>query len=245
MKVEGEWFSQWFNTPYYHILYQDRDHSEAASFIETLKSYLKIAEKSKILDLGCGRGRHAFYLNQLGFDVTGIDIADENIEFAKRFENETLHFYKHDMRKPLRSNYFDYIFNLFSSFGYFKSEKEHLDAIKYAAIALKKGGILVLDFFNAEKIRNELIENEQKKIGGIEFNISRRIENGSIVKTIIFEEKGHNYHYSESVRLFKKEDFEKFFEIVGLKLIDFKGDYSLKSFDIHSSPRLILFAEKL
>lgn len=245
MNVEVEWFSNWFNTPYYHILYQERDHSEAASFIENLKSFLKIPPKSRILDLACGRGRHAFYLNNLGFDVTGLDIADENIAFAKRLENESLHFYKHDMRKPFRSNYFNYVFNLFSSFGYFKTEKEHIDTIKYAAISLKKGGIMAIDFFNSHKVRNDYVKEELKTVEGIDFHIRRSIENDSIIKTISFSEKGHNYCYNESVKLFTKEDFDAFFSKAGLKTIAVKGDYALKDYKQASSPRLILFAEKI
>jgi SAM-dependent methyltransferase len=240
-----EWFSKWFNTPYYHILYQDRDQSEAAKVIEQLKNKLNMQPKAKVLDLGCGRGRHSLYMFFLGYDVTGIDIAEQNIEYAKKFEDDLLHFYKHDMRKPFRSNYYDYVFNLFSSFGYFNTEKEHFDSIKYAALALKKDGILVIDFLNSEKIRKNYIKSETKMIDGIDFSINRFLDDKRITKTITFTQEGKTYDYSESVRLYTLEDFKNFFEKAGLKLLEVKGDYNMKNFKSETSPRLIMFAQKI
>ncbi len=69
-KDTANWFASWFDTPYYHILYKDRDHAEAQHFMDNLTHYLNLPEDAKILDLACGKGRHSLYVNQLGYDVT-------------------------------------------------------------------------------------------------------------------------------------------------------------------------------
>ena len=68
------WYSSWFDTPFYHILYKDRDDKEAQSFMDALTYYLNISQNSTILDLACGKGRHSLYLNSIGYDVTGLDL---------------------------------------------------------------------------------------------------------------------------------------------------------------------------
>ena len=78
-----QWYASWFDTPYYHILYKDRDHSEAQVFMDNLTNYLNIPEGGKILDLACGKGRHSVYLNSLGYNVTGIDLSEKSIDYAK------------------------------------------------------------------------------------------------------------------------------------------------------------------
>ncbi len=88
-----EWFSEWFNSPYYHILYKNRDGNEARFFIDNLIGFLEISSRNRVLDLACGRGRHSVYLNSKGFRVVGIDIAPGNIAYARQFENDRLHFY--------------------------------------------------------------------------------------------------------------------------------------------------------
>jgi 2-polyprenyl-3-methyl-5-hydroxy-6-metoxy-1,4-benzoquinol methylase len=67
------WFSSWFDTPYYHILYKERNYREAQVFMDNITHYLNLPEKAKVLDLAC-KGRHSIYLNQLGFDVLGADL---------------------------------------------------------------------------------------------------------------------------------------------------------------------------
>ncbi|MGK0407390.1 MAG: hypothetical protein ACJAZH_001209, partial [Roseivirga sp.] len=59
--TEENWFKKWFNTPYYHILYKNRDDTEAKLFISKLLKEFKPNKDSHFLDLACGRGRHAVY----------------------------------------------------------------------------------------------------------------------------------------------------------------------------------------
>ncbi|HNU60379.1 MAG TPA: SAM-dependent methyltransferase, partial [Aquaticitalea sp.] len=68
-KDTTQWYASWFDTPYYHILYQDRDHADAQHFMDVLTNYLNLPQGGKILDLACGKGRHSVYLNSLGYDV--------------------------------------------------------------------------------------------------------------------------------------------------------------------------------
>ena len=100
-KETDQWYTSWFDTPFYHILYKDRDTEEASFFMKKLTSFLELSKNETILDLACGKGRHAKYLNKMGFDVTGVDLSTSSIEYAKQFENENLHFEVHDMCLPL------------------------------------------------------------------------------------------------------------------------------------------------
>ena len=59
-----EWFKDWFDSPYYHILYKDRNFDEAEQFINNLLTFLKPETNSRFLDLGCGKGRHSVFLNK-------------------------------------------------------------------------------------------------------------------------------------------------------------------------------------
>ena len=52
-------YNKWFDSPYYHILYENRDHKEAKNFIKKILKYLKLDRGSKILDAACGKGRHS------------------------------------------------------------------------------------------------------------------------------------------------------------------------------------------
>ena len=67
------WYSSWFDTPYYHILYKDRNYREAQIFMDNLTHYLNLPEKAKVLDLACGKGRHAIYLNQQHQNPIGLN----------------------------------------------------------------------------------------------------------------------------------------------------------------------------
>ncbi len=141
-----EWFETWFDSPYYHVLYQHRDEAEAEHFMDKLLLAMHLSPGARALDVACGKGRHAVYLAEKGMEVTGIDLSWKNIGHAVHYERPNLSFFLHDMRNPFYINYFDVVFNLFTSFGYFETEKENLKAIHSMSMAMKKGGKLVIEF---------------------------------------------------------------------------------------------------
>lgn len=239
-----EWFSEWFDSPYYHILYKNRDEEEAKFFISNLIDYLQIQSEEKILDIACGRGRHAIFLNQKGFDVVGADLSENNIAFAKQFENEQLKFYVNDMRKLLFPQEFDYVLNLFTSFGYFEDDSEDLQVIQAIADSLKPNGKLVIDFLNPSFVQKGLISEEKKVLDNIPFWISKKLEGGFIKKGIQFEVEGKLYQFEEKVKLIELEKFKDYFSQTNLKILDTFGDYNLQPYHSENSERLILIAQK-
>ncbi|MCS6930440.1 MAG: class I SAM-dependent methyltransferase [Saprospiraceae bacterium] len=239
-----EWFVAWFDSPYYHTLYQCRDEREARFFIDQLLKILALPEGARVLDLACGRGRHARYLAEKGFDVTGLDISENSIAYARQFEHDRLTFYQHDMRQPFRVNYFDAVLNLFTSFGYFDTDLEHERVLRNVYGSLKPGGLFLLDFFNAQWVRQHLVRQEEKKINGLVFRIHRSIRAGRVYKRVEFCADGRAYFFRERVRLFELADFQHMFECVGLRLLHTYGGYDLRPFEADTSERLILVAQK-
>jgi SAM-dependent methyltransferase len=237
-----DWFTSWFDTPYYHTLYKHRDDNDAQLFMQNITNYLKLPADAHIADLPCGKGRHSIYLNSLGYRVTGGDLSKNSIEHAKQFENEKLHFEVWDMRKTLENKY-DAVFNLFTSFGYFDNDEEDLKVLKGMKSGLKKSGVLVLDFLNVQKTKKNLVEKEIKEIDGITFHIKREIKDGFILKHISFfaDEKKHSY--TEKVKFLDLEKMKHYFDSAGLTIINTFGDYNLNEFDEEQSSRLILIAE--
>lgn len=239
-----QWYDEWFDSKYYHILYQNRDFNEAALFIENLLSYLKPLPAARFLDLACGKGRHAIQVNKHGYDTQGCDYSTQSIQYASQFETPSLHFYEQDMRLPIPHQY-DYILNLFTSFGYFDTHEEHLRTVQNIYNALDTNGIFVLDFLNANFVITNLIPKETKIFQDIKFDITRRSENGYIFKDIDFNDENNVPHsYTEKVRAFAPSELELLFKEVGFTIQETFGNYDLMPFDSENSERYIALLKK-
>ncbi|MEO7264159.1 MAG: class I SAM-dependent methyltransferase [Ferruginibacter sp.] len=241
------WFKNWFNSPYYHLLYFNRDETEAAAFIAKLIEYIKPTIEAKMLDVACGKGRHSMQLASLGYDTTGIDLSEESIEEALKVENDKLHFYQHDMRLPFWINYFDYAFNFFTSFGYFNTQRENDNSIRTIAQALKPKGIFVMDYLNVHYAEDHTIHHSQKEIDGINFIITKWYDETHFYKKIEIEDEAltEPLVYTEKVSKFSLGNFTEMFAYQGLQIKEVFGDYNFNNYNIKSSSRLIMIAEKI
>ncbi len=241
MSEKDLWYQSWFDTPFYHQLYNHRDEAEAERFMINLMRFLDLPKRSKILDLPCGKGRHSVFLNKLGYRVYGADLSEKSISSAKNFEKEDLSFFIHDMMKPLPDKY-DTVLNLFTSFGYF-DEEDNIAVLQNFVRALNPSGIIVIDFLNIQQIRNNLVPEEVVRRDAIDFKISRCIDNNNLVKKIKFDAGDRSYEFEEHLKCIDLSKFKEMGEIAGLKIKHTFGDYDLNPFDEENSERLIIIFE--
>lgn len=240
-----KWFSTWFDSPYYHILYDQRDENEASAFIKAIQQKLKTPNDAHVLDAACGQGRHAKTLHELGFKVEGFDLSPKNIEAAKLYSKENLSFFVHDIRDPLPVvGAYDLVCNFFTSFGYFDLKSDNQAAFNSLSAALKPGGVFLMDFFNPTSVLTNLVGQETVMKQGISFEINRWVDLGYLYKSIDFKDQNTAYHFEEKVELISKFDFLDYALNSGLTWTGMLGDYQLNSFDEVHSPRMIFLWTK-
>ncbi len=241
------WYKDWFNSHYYHLLYQHRNEEEANAFIETLVHYLNPAKGSKMLDVACGKGRHSIALADMGFDVTGIDLSAESIAEAKLQESATLHFFEHDMRLPFQKNHFQFAFNFFTSFGYFNTRNEHDESIRSIANSLCNGGVLVIDYLNVDFSEKQDGQSYVTTLEDVNFYIKKWHDEQHFYKQINISDAQNQvprYLYTERVAKFYLSDFSEMLKKQGLEIEEVFGNYRLQPFEVNTSPRLIILARK-
>jgi hypothetical protein len=211
-------FSSWFNTPYYHILHKKNDASEASVFLETITNYLNLPEQATILNINSKDVQHSEHLNNLGYNVTEIDLNESSI----------------------KSKQYDAVFNLFNGFGYFESDKDYLNVIKSMKANLNETGFAVIDVMNCNVAVENLIPEETRTIGQIDFKLKQYIEDGSIIKDITFEADGKVHHHQERIKIYTLKDFEALFDQADAYLLDVFGDYKLNKYRPQTSERLVM-----
>ncbi len=247
-KSDADWFVTWFNTPAYHALYGARDEAEATLFIQALTEKVLGEKCHRVLDLGCGAGRHAAAFAELGKHAVGIDLSPNSIETARLHygEFDQLRFIEGDMRtleEHVESNAFDAVASLFTSIGYFEDDADLTQTITGVVHTLRTNGLFILDFLNPAQVVQGLVEHEVKESGGYTFTIHRRVANGWIEKCIQYEDASGIQHHVERVRALTPDDWRERLHAAGLMVEAHYGNYALNTWE-ELAPRSILVARK-
>lgn len=199
-----------------------------------------------MLDVACGKGRHSKILAAKDYQVTGIDISPDSIRAAKKSGKRKPGIFVHDMRLPFRSNYFHYVFNFFTSFGYFRTRREHDAAFRTITSALLPGGLFVIDYLNVHYAEDHLVAAENRAIDGTTYDIHRWDDETHFYKKITVTDSSlkQPMSYTEKVAKFTLGDFTDMLSYQGLQVQEVFGDYSFNHYDVKKSPRLIIISKK-
>ncbi|MEX2456681.1 MAG: methyltransferase domain-containing protein [Balneolaceae bacterium] len=243
------WFEEWFDSPLYEKLYINRNESEAEDLARLIEKIIPRETYPKVLDLGCGRGRHSLTLAEKGYGVMGIDLSPQAIAKAtKKVEKrglENVQFKEQDMRIPLDDT-FDAVVNLFTTFGYFLEDSENIKVLRSVHSMLRTKGRFMIDFLNTNLVEKNLVRRESGRYENLYFDIERFIEDEMVYKKITFsgDDLEEAVHYQERVKLYDLNWFKQKFDECGFSLKNGWGNYSGEEFNPEKSPRLILLAEK-
>ena len=241
------WYRKWFGSEYLK-LYPHRDASEAAEGVALLRREVGRSSGARVLDVGCGPGRHLAALIRAGFSSVGIDLSPTMIATAWVAAPEA-HLVRADMRQlPIADASFDIVTSYFTSFGYFEDERDDQQVIHEARRVLATGGWYLLDFLNSAHVAATLKREDRSSVAGAAVVQRRRLANGGrlVEKRIRIESRGPDpdREFVERVRLYHPQELDEMLRRGGLRPVRAFGAYD-GSPHSDTSPRYIVLNRAL
>ncbi len=243
--MSKEWFEKSFQEDYLKI-YAHRDEVKATQELEQLIPYLDIQPGKTALDLCCGQGRHSRWLAQLGLRVVAVDLSAVLLQEAiKQSLNLPVLYMRADARDIPFHEEMDYVFNLFTSFGYFVEDEENEKVLKQASKALKSGGYFLMDYLNPEYLRAHLVPYSESKGKGLEILQYRTVNEAFVQKRIVIKEQGEtSRQYEERVKLYSLEQLQSMLNQQDFDILHVFGNYDATPYEADRSPRMIFICKK-
>jgi SAM-dependent methyltransferase len=217
-----EWYEEWFGEDYLR-LYPHRDDAEAERAVALIRDTVGLQQGWRVLDVGCGAGRHTRAFESSGTRCVGLDLSATLLRLARQATAAPL--VRADMRQlPIRPRSMDLTVNLFTSFGYFDRDAEHAAALAEMIGTLKPGGWFVIDFLNAATVRKRLVPHETLNLSGDAVEVTRSVSpDGRYVCKSIRAPQGRRY--TERVRLFEPQQISAMLASAGVRVHHEFGDY--------------------
>lgn len=239
------WYRAAFG-PSYLTVYGRRDERDARNLGVLLRAIGYSCPSRRVLDIGCGQGRHLRILEDLGCEAYGIDLSRALLAEARRLSpGESVA--QADMRDlPFRNEIFDLALSLFTTFGYFNTDDENARVLLETGRVLRREGQLLLDYLNPVRLRETLVPESRREVGSAEVTETRWIDEAAarVNKRVEIRDAGAVSNltevWTESVRLWSEDELKAMVERTGFRILRVMGDFDGTSFLPDSSERMIL-----
>lgn len=241
MTHDTDWYRDAFGADYLRI-YAHRDDETASAEIVHFLARLDVRPHARVLDVCCGAGRHMAAFRQRGMNVIGVDLSAALLAAARDRHGGRL--VRGDMRRLPFPTGFEWVFNLFTSFGYFTDDGENRAALAEMARVLRPGGTLVLDHMNRAWVTRTLVARSVDEVQGGTLMQERRIEGARVIKEITWRRlDGEVRRFHESVRMYSPQEVRELMAQCGLTVESLWGDADGMPLG-EDSPRMIVVARK-
>lgn len=249
--MSKQWFENedfWNN--YSPIMFDSNRWAEAPTIAEKLTLIAGLKKGTTILDAGCGPGRISVELAKLGYDVTGVDLIQSELDAAKESaddEEVELNLVKADLRNFKSEKKFDCAINLYTSFGYCATIEEDVQILKNIFDSLKEDGFFVLECLSRETAILYFTEGEWFERAGktvlTEFSFEGSFE-GLRSKWILIDDKtGQRMEHEFVQRLYSAIELKRILVGIGFKSCEIYGDFDFSPYN-EKARTMVLVARK-
>jgi len=210
---------RWWETafgPHYRTVYAHRDDASATEEASFAADALGLSGGSRVLDAGCGDGRHARALAARGVPVFGLDRSPDLLADARRRGGGPRYILGDLRALPFRGTLFDAVLSFFTSFGYFGPEGDAGQLREFRRV-LREGAGFLVDFLNAPSVATSLVEESSRTVGDLTVVERRAIRRGCVEKDVeVRRASAEPVRWRESVRLYSREEVESMLRTASL-----------------------------
>lgn len=241
------WFFDFFDDNYLKIYLEKQNPILTKKQVDFIIEELTLKIGDKILDLGCGIGRHLIEIGKRGFFGVGVEFNKKYIEIANilRGDLKNIEFKNIDMRDINFENEFDGAISMWTSFGYF-SDEENLILLKKINNSLKKCRKFLLDIENIYYMLKNLPKERWEKEDDLfilERNELKTKTSRLLTERYIIKEKEIK-RYIRKYRIYTLKEIELYLNESNFKILKTFGGYEKEDYS-YQSKRLIIISEKL
>lgn len=235
----------------YYMYAIANDTSLETNFLSEIYKKHGLPENGKILDCCCGVGRHDYLLANAGYQVTGIDISEEQITNAKKIHShKNVNYHVMDVRNiSLPEKKYDMSICMWTTYNYLSQDKDFVSFIKSNYNHQHEGAIMVLDSKNIPRLNNRRVYKRNNINNGIEIElivnkyIINNIQNSQYLYFIKDNENKQFYFDDEFVRFYTLDEIKnlvsEYYEVV-----DVFGDFDFSDYNKDLSNRFIVILRR-
>jgi ubiquinone/menaquinone biosynthesis C-methylase UbiE len=210
---------------------------------------LQLSPSSRVIDIGCGHGRHAIALAERGLDVIGLDFATALLNRARHLATglrTPVRWVRGDMRRlPFRSQCTGAAI-VIDAFGFFETEEEHDTILREAARVLRTGGCLGLKVVNGSTVLTTFRAADREERDGTVVSISRTLTLDPPRMTERISVSGNRGHgeYERRQRLYQVQELHTTLERAGFAIVGVFSRPDGTPFDPVESPTMWIIGER-
>jgi SAM-dependent methyltransferase len=247
---EKPWYEQDnFWATFEPVMFTQQRITGAGEEVEQVLTLLDLQAGAKVCDLCCGVGRHSLELTRRGFEVTGVDRTARYLARARakaKDEGLNVEFVAADARNFERTEAFDVVLNLFTSFGYFEDDDDNTRMLENVHASLKPAGRLVVEIMGKEALARVFRERDWHESDDTiileERKLSedwRRIES----RWILIKDGKQQAECRFSLRLYSAVELKDLLKRCGFSQVDIYGSLAGEPYD-QNAKRLVVVARK-